>query len=204
MADGTTTSGVKVLDTYLRGLKKLVGLAADIDELEREVASREADALRDLLAEVQPLLPHLVRPVSIREPWLVGRGEPAGVTGVWREKGVVLVQSFQQDRSDDGRISHNGSLLVLTESGRLVELELDGAWTEQRGGGAVDARWRVDAQERSIDPEFAKAHLRPILTGLLDALKEALVRGRADREELRRRLSILDEVDSLLRRGESE
>jgi hypothetical protein len=199
MADGGTTTSVKVLDTYLRGLKKLVGLAADIDELEREVASREAVALRDLLAEVQPLLPHLTRPVSIREPWLVGR-ETSG--GTWREKGVVLVQSFQQDRSDEGRISHNGSLLVLTESGRLVELVLEGAWTEQRGGGAIDARWRVDAQERPIEPEFARAHLRPILTGLLDALKEALVRGRADREELRRRLAILDEVDSLLRRGD--
>lgn len=200
MADGgTTTSGVKVLDTYLRGLKKLVALTADIDELEREVASREADALRELLAEVQPLLPHLARAVSLREPWLVGRGD-AGPT--WREKGIVLVQSFQQDRSDDGRISHTGAMLVLSESGRLVELELVGAWTEQRGGGAVDARWRVDAQERPISPEFAKAHLRPILTGLLDALKEALVRGRADREELRRRLAILDEVDALLRRGE--
>lgn len=198
MADGGS-SGVKVLDTYLRGLRKLVGLAADIDELEREVASREAVALRELLAEVQPLLPHLVRPVSIREPWLVGR-ELSG--GTWREKGVVLVQSFQQDRGDDGRIVHNGKMLVLAESGRLVELELVGSWTEQRGGGAVDARWRVEAQERPIEPAFAKTNLRPILTGLLDALKEALVRGRADREELRRRLTILDEVDSLLRRGD--
>lgn len=186
------SDGVKVLDTFLKGLKKLAALSGEVEALQAEVAGREADALAAILAEVRPLLPRLVRPVVVKEPWL-----EAGEGTTWREPAVLLAQSFQQDRGDGGKLVHTGSLLLLTADGRLVELELRGQWTEA-GGQVTNARWTVDARDRPIDGPFARAHLRAILTGLLDALREAIVKGRAEREELRRRVELLVEVDAVL------
>lgn len=189
------SDGVKVLDTFLKGLKKLAAVAGEVDALQDEVAGREADALAALVAEVRPLLPRLVKPVSVREPWHRGGGE--GTT--WREPAVLLGQSFQQDREDGGRLTHTGSLLLLTGDGRFVELALEGQWTEA-GERVTEARWHVEARERPVDGPFARGHLRTVLTGLLDALREAIVKGRAEREELRRRVELLVEVDAVISR----
>lgn len=186
------SDGVKVLDTFLKGLKKLAALAGEVEALQAEVAGREADALAAIVAEVRPLLPKLVRPVAVKEPW-----QAAGET--WREPAVLLGQSFQQDRADGGRLTHSGELLLLTADGRFVELALRGQWTEA-GAGVTNARWTVDARERPIDGPFARANLRAVLTGLLDALREAIVEQRAEREELRRRVELLVEVDALINR----
>jgi hypothetical protein len=187
---------VQVLDTYLRALRKLAGLARDVSALEADVAGREADALREILRQVEPLLPVLVRPVSIKEPWLALGA--ADVT--WREPAVLLVESFQQDQGLKGRVTRTGRLLLLIEGGRLVEVELRGAWTEGPGGAVTDSTWRVDGREREVTPELARTNLRPILSGLLVALKDALVKGRAERASLTLRLELLGEVDQLLRR----
>lgn len=194
----TPQAPLKVLDTFLRGLKRLAGLVEELGALEQEVAGREAEALGEIIAHVKPLLPRLVRPVSVREPWL----GPAPDDAEGRAHGLVLAQSFQQDRGANGRITHQGELLLLDPEGRLVELTAHGAWTETNAGGAVtDASWRVESHERLITPEVARRALRPTITGLLDALRDAIVRGRAERTELKRRLDLLQEVDGVLRRG---
>lgn len=186
---------LKVLDTFLRGLKRLTGLADELAQLDEEVAGREVEALERILEQVRPLLPRLVRPITIREPWGGAMGESGEVR---REEGLVLSQSFQQDRADDGRITHRGDMLLLDREGNLIELTLSGHWRE--GPPVRDAAWRVDSRARPVTPEAGRRLLRPVLTGLLDALREAIVRGRAERKELERRLSLLREVDEVLGR----
>lgn len=184
---------IKVLDTYLRALKRLSNLRNEIDLLAEGVAEQEADALRHILAQLTPLLPSLVRPISIREPWLSAEHERH-----YREEGLVLVRSFEQAQGDDGRVSHHARLVLLTAVGRLLELVMEGAWRE--GKPPRDTSWRVEGRTVEVDAEFARLHLRGILAGILDALKEALARGRAERAELKRRLELLQEVDTLLRK----
>lgn len=186
---------LKVLDTFLRGLKRLSGLAGELAQLDEEVAGREADALERVLAQVRPLLPRLVRPVTIREPWhTTDAGEAPR-----REEGLVLSQSFQQDRADDGRISHRGDMLLLDRDGHLIEVTVSGTWRE--GPPISDAAWRVDSRAQPITPEVGRRLLRPALAGLLEALREAIVRGRAERKELEKRLALLKEVDDVLGRS---
>ncbi|MCW8138879.1 MAG: hypothetical protein KIT58_08240, partial [Planctomycetota bacterium] len=97
-----------------------------------------------------------------------------------------------------GRISHRGDMLLLAAEGALVELTVAGAWTE--GPPVSGASWRVESHARQLTPALARRALRPALTGLLEALREAIVRGRADRAELERRLTLLREVDEVLSR----
>ncbi len=186
---------LKVLDTFLRGLKRLSGLADELSQLDEEVAGREAEALERVLAQVRPLLPRLVRPVTIREPWLTTDAAEAPR----REEGLVLSQSFQQDRADDGRITHHGDMLLLDGDGHLLELTVSGSWLE--GPPVTGASWSVDSRARPITPELGRRLLRPVLTGLLEALREAIVRGRAERKELEKRLALLQEVDDVLGRS---
>jgi hypothetical protein len=186
-------SSLKVLDTYLRGLKRLIGLAEEVDALEGDVSEREAGALRRILSHFAPLVPRLARPISIREPWLDDGPEKA-----FREPGVLLINSFQQDQGPRGHVTHHAYQVVLLAGGRLVELTLEGSWTQGEDREVRDASWHVESRECEPDPEFARKHLRSILSGILDALREALVRGRADRDELKRRLALLEEVDEIL------
>ncbi len=192
MNDAATST--RILDTYLRGIERLAAVAVEVEALEREVAGREAEALRALLDALRPLVPQLARPVSIREPWL-----GSGVDRPFRERGVPVTQSFQQDREAGGRITHHGEVLLLLEDGRLLELQLHGSWRE--GPPVTEATWRVEASERALTPTWARANLRAVLVGLLDCLREALVKGRAERDALRARLDLLEQVDALLREG---
>ncbi|MBX3465580.1 MAG: hypothetical protein KF878_01610 [Planctomycetes bacterium] len=186
-------AALKVLDTFLRGLQRLSTLADDLASLEEEVAGHEAEALERVLEQVRPLLPRLARPVVVREPWR------ADDTEAHRVEGVVLAQNFQQDRAAGGRISHRGDMLLLDAEGALVELTVSGSWTE--GPPVTGATWRVESHARAITPALARRALRPALTGLLEAVREAIVRGRADHSELERRLALLREVDEVLGRG---
>jgi hypothetical protein len=188
----STPPAIKTLDTFLRGLKRLAGLSEELAGLEEEVAGQEAAALEKVLEQVRPLLPRLTRQVTLREPW---RAE--GESGdVHRQEGVVLSQSFQQDRAPMGRISHRGDLLMLDPDGRVLEVTVSGAWTE--GPPVTGASWRVDSRERPVTAEVARRLLRPVLTGLLEALRDAIVRGRAERGDLQKRLALLQEVDEVL------
>lgn len=186
---------LKVLDTFLRGLKRLSGLADELAQLDDEVAGREAEALERVLEQVRPLLPRLVKPVLLREPWSGAADSP----DARREEGLVLSQSFQQDRADDGRISHRGDMLLLDRDGHLIEVTVSGTWRE--GPPISDAAWRVDSRAQPITPEVGRRLLRPALAGLLEALREAIVRGRAERKELEKRLALLKEVDDVLGRS---
>src|SRR5258706_12229081 len=108
-----TDPAIKVLDTYLRGLRKLVGLSEDVASLEAAVAAREADALGEILLQVRPLLPALARTVSVKEPWL----PPSAPDTTWPEPAAVLVESFQQDQGVHGRVPRHGRRPLLTAEG---------------------------------------------------------------------------------------
>ncbi|RMG07277.1 MAG: hypothetical protein D6731_24170 [Planctomycetota bacterium] len=184
-------SSGKVLDTYLRALRRIGELAAEVRLLEEDVAAREVAALRKILAQLQPLLPTLAQPISVREPW----SEEAEEHHV-AEFGLPVVRSFEETRGHDGLLRHEERTLALLRDGRLVEVRAQGSWRE--GDPPRDTSWRVLVSSIEVDADFAREHLRAILAGILDLLKEALERGRADRKDLRRRLELLEEVDALL------
>ncbi|MDC3379392.1 hypothetical protein OAX78_03825 [Planctomycetota bacterium] len=183
---------VNVLDTYLKGLERLSRLSSNVADLEEEVAGREAHALRQILGLLEPLLPRLEQDISIREPWLGGTASAKH----YHVPGLVVSQSFQQ-LPDGDRINHEGHVLAILSGGRLAELKLTGAWRE--GPPVSDTSWRVETSECDITPEFARKHLSTVLSGVLNALRDAIVKGRDEREQLKKRLALLDEVDQLLR-----
>jgi len=188
-----TQAPLKVFDTYLRALKRVVNLSNEVALLEEGVSVREAEALERILEHMAPLLPTLARPVSVREPWLEVHPEN---DRAYRHEGLVVRRSFEQIQGNDGFVTHHGKVLILVEGAHLIELTTSGAWRE--GPPVTDATWTIEATPVRVSPDFAQDHLRPILSGIMDALREALTRGRSDRDALKRRLGLLGEIDSLL------
>jgi hypothetical protein len=182
---------LRILDTYVRALEKLSRLAPEVTALESEVAAREAVVLRRILGLLDPVFPRLAGPLVIREPWLDGRGEGVRL----REPGAFLVRNFQGSRDANGRNVHVTKGLVLLSRGRLLEVDATARWSDATG---ADASWHVQTTEVEPTPEFAAANLRATLAGVLDVLREALVRAHEGKRELRERLERLAEAERAL------
>lgn len=182
----------KVIDTYLRAIDKLSRLVPEVAALEEEVAHREAVVLEKILALLVPVLPRLVGPIALREPWLDGKEKGNG--RILREKGVIVEQTFEH-RESAGLQLHHSLRIVLNERGRLVAVDETAQWTEP---SRADVRWNVEAAEVAITPEFAAEHLRGVLAGILDVLRDRLAKDLEDKRDLKDRLVRLEEAERAL------
>jgi hypothetical protein len=192
-AASTKDGKLKVVDTYLRAIHKLSSLAPEVAALEDEVKGREAEVFSQLIALLKPILPKIVRPVTLKEPWLVGVGK--GTPKTLRDKGAVVENTFEHQESQ-GTHFHHATLLVVNERGRLVSVEEHAQWTEP---GLKDCRWNVETSEIDITPDFAAEHLRGVLSGILDVLRDRLSSDLAEKRELKARLERLEEAERALR-----
>src|SRR5579883_659356 len=79
---------VKIVDTYIRAIEKLAALTPQVDALEK---------ILDLL---KPVLPRLVGPIVLKEPWADGsaRSSPKSL----KERGVVVARTFADHRESTG------------------------------------------------------------------------------------------------------
>lgn len=182
----------RVIETFLRALEKLSGLAPQVEALEEQVAAREAAVLGRILALMQPVFPRLAQPIVLVEPWHEDKRKGAPL----REPGILLTRSFQGSRDEaTGDNLHVQHGLVLLDRGRLLEFDATARWTN---GAGKDASWSVQAVEVPITTEFASKHLRAILAGVLDALREALAREHEEKRDLKERLARLAEAERAL------
>jgi hypothetical protein len=184
---------LRVFETYLRALEKLSSLTPDVEALEEEVAGREVEVLKKVLALMAPVVERIARPVVLREPWIDDSVAHEG--HALREPGIVLSRSFKQEREKTGSHLHRSQGLVLVARGRLIEFEETARWTEPE---RRDATWRVEASEVDVTPEFARERLAPILAAVLDALREALATEVENKRELKERLLRIAEAEKAL------
>lgn len=191
----TKTDGarVKIVDTYIRALQKLGSLIPEVAALEDEVRNREAEVLGKLIALLLPVLPRLVGPVLLHEPWL-DRKE-LGVPKTLREPGIVVERTFSQHREGEGTHFHHAQLLVVNERGRLLSVEETAQWTEP---ARTDTRWNVETSEVEVDPEFAAEHIRGVLAGILEVLRDRLASNIDDKRDLQGRLERLEDAERAL------
>ncbi len=183
----------KVIDTYIRAIEKLSRLAPEVSALEDEVAQREAEVLAKILALLKPVLPKLVGPVTLREPWL--DGSQKGASRTLKERGIVVERTFSQHREDPGKHIHRSHLVVINERGHVILVHESAEWTEP---ARADIRWEVDSSETQITPAFAAEHLRGVLAGVLDVLRVRLARDLEDKRDLKDRLERLEEAERAL------
>src|SRR5688572_11429041 len=150
MAKPSSKSPPKVIDTYLRAIEKLSSLMPEVAALEAKVAEREAEVLEKILALLKPVLPRLVGPISLREPWLEGaqKGSPRTL----KEPGIVVERTFSQHREQPGKHIHRSLLVVVNERARVVLVHESAEWTEP---ARADVRWEVESSEVAITPAFA-------------------------------------------------
>jgi hypothetical protein len=184
---------VKIVDTYIRAIEKLAALTPQIDALEAEVRDREVAVLEKILELLRPVLPRLVGPIVLKEPWADGsaRSSPKSL----KERGVVVARTFADHRESTGAQIHRSNLVVVNEHGKLLTVDETARWTEP---ARTDVFWNIETQEIRLTPEFAAEHLREVLAGLLDALRERLSRDLEDKRDLKDRIARLEEAEKAL------
>jgi len=191
--DVKSDAKLKVVDTYIRAVEKLGRLVPEVDALAEEVAAREAEVLKKILGLLAPILPKLVGPVVLREPWLDGAQKSAPRT--LKEPGVVVERTFSQHRENAGSHVHRSLLIVLDERARVIVVNETAQWTEP---SRTDIRWDVESTIVEPTAEFAAEHLQGVLAGILDVLRARLGRDLEDKRELKDRLARLEEAERAL------
>jgi hypothetical protein len=190
---GAKDGRVKIVDTYIRALQKLGSLIPEVAALEDEVRNREAEVLGKLLALLVPVLPRLVGPVLLHEPWLDRKEQ--GVPKTLRELGIVVERTFSQHREGEGTHFHHAQLLVVNERGKLMSVEETAQWTEP---ARTDTRWNVETSEVEVTPTFAAEHIRGVLAGILEVLRDRLSHDIQDKRDLQDRLERLEDAERAL------
>lgn len=193
-----STKSPKLLDTFLRALERLAEIAPEVKDLEDELAERELEILEKIIALLKPVLPRLVAPIPLREPWLDPNDASPATLGErrWRD-GLVIAKKFQRD-AKEGRLHHRSSEIVLDVDGRLHEIEQTATWRE--GGGPRDAVWRIESREVPLTSDFARDNLRRILATLFDTLRERLKREVDRKQDVLDRLAVIEDAVKVLDR----
>lgn len=206
-------ASINVLDKFLLKLGELADLASDVRGFEALVAKHEVKALRELLDKVRPLMPYMDAPIPTREEWVGPQGGGLGPHGLrapepspdrrthtYKEPGLVLVNNFEATVEDQsGQMRHSGYKIIFTRSGKLVQLDRMGSWSEER----QSTFWSCDAHEVDVDAEFVERHLGECIGSIAQALERAAKRQRDKREALRERLKMLRAIQRILAGGES-
>jgi hypothetical protein len=189
---------MKTLDNFIKTLEKLSELGREVSELQVLIGKHEANALAQVLERVKPVMEWIDGPITTREEWVASDNPRDRQTFYYKEPGIVLVNNFESTvRDAHGRMNYSGYKIAFTRSGKLVQLDRRGSFSEGNSGSF----WTSDAHELDITPEFAERHLLEVIRSIVAAVERAIGQQRARREEVTARLKVLKDVARMLESG---
>jgi hypothetical protein len=191
-------ASIKTFDGFIQQLEKVAELGREVAELKDLIGKHEANALAQVLDKLKPIMQWIDQPITTREEWVASDNPRDRQTFYYKEPGIVLVNNFESTvRDAHGRMNYSGYKIAFTRSGKLVQLDRRGSFSE----GATTNYWSSDAHELDITPEFAARHLPEVLRSVVNAIERAVATQRAKRDELQQRLKVLKEVARMLEAG---
>ncbi len=106
------------------------------------------------------------------------------------------MDNFTREYTDkDTRGDYLGSQLILTNSGTFLELTRQGEWSRWQGEGS---HWGTTERELTSEEAVVSYSLKEIISGLVEAFKEAIKNNEKKQQELSKRLVALNEVEKVL------
>ncbi|RME70670.1 MAG: hypothetical protein D6776_11355 [Planctomycetota bacterium] len=191
-------ASVKSLDRFLEKLEELAALGREVKELADAVSRHEANALSTILDRLKPVMEYIDGPITTREEWVASDKPHDKQTFYYKEPGIVLVNNFESTvRDPHGRMQYSGYKICFTRSGRLVQLDRRGQWSEDQH----DSYWSSEAHEVELTPELASRHLPECLASIVAAIERALHTHRERRDALVKRLRLLRAIARALETG---
>jgi hypothetical protein len=191
-------ASVKSLDRFLEKLDELAVLGKEVKELSEAVGKHEANALSTILERLKPVMEYVDGPITTREEWVSSDKPHDKQTFYYKEPGVVLVNNFESTvRDAHGRMQYSGYKICFTRSGRLVQLDRRGQWSEDQH----DSFWSSEAHELDLNADLASRHLPECLSSILGAIDRACQSNRQRREALVKRLRLLHAIAHALETG---
>ena len=169
-----------------------------MEKLHDLAAAHEAKALVKILHKIKPVMNYIDGPITTREAWITSDDVKIRDDAHYKEPGIVLVNNFSSTRrpDDPAWLDYIGYKVIFTRSGKIIQLERSGGWCEQHGKQSF---WSSETSEISISPEFAKKHFKECLASIMNVTENAIARTKDKRSILRRRLSLLKKVESILK-----
>ncbi len=190
-------ASVKSFDRFLDKLEELAEIGREVKELSEAVSLHEANALATILERLKPVMEYIDGPITTREEWVADKPHDKQ-TFYYKEPGIVLVNNFESTvRDPHGRMQYSGYKICFTRSGRLVQLDRRGQWSEDQH----ESFWSSEAHELELTPELASRHLPECLNSIVAAIERALHIHRQKRDALIRRLRLLRAIARALETG---
>jgi len=112
------------------------------------------------------------------------------------EPGIVLVDDFTRKYTDrDSRGDYEGSQLILTRKGLLIELTRQGEWSQWQGEGC---HWGSTQKDLTLPETVREYSFGEIMKGFANAFKEAVKEAGKKQEDLTARQERLEEIGQRL------
>lgn len=181
-------ASLKVLERFIEQLERLAELGRGVNDLTSLVGKYEANSLMAVLNKIKPIMPFIDGPLATREEWVSSDNPGDRQTFYYKEPGIVLVNNFESTvRDPHGRMVYSGYKICFTRSGKLVQLDRRGAWSDTRAGNY----WSSDAHELDITSDLASRHLPECVRAVVNAMERSVASHREKREDLRKRIALL-------------
>lgn len=180
---------------FLAALEHAAELGKEVAALEKQTVEEEAQALTTIVAKTLPVLRYIDYKIRISASYS-GHLYHEWQYNYLPEKGIVLVDKYGRRYTNrDYRGSYDGTMLVLTRSGKLLHLARDGHWSNWQGESCW---WQAEVQEVTPEQAIERYGLQAIVEGLVKEFKEAIKDNENKKQVLEKRLELLEQVKALL------
>lgn len=180
---------------FLAGLDQIRVVGQNLDSYADLVHKHEKAILKKLLDMLVPIVRYIDDEIVIREAWMAGR--LGGKHVHYPERGIVLVDNFssQNDAQDEQVVNFTGEKVILTRSGRLVQVSRTGVW---RKSGGEDSFWSIEALEIPVTEDFARDNLAEIVQSIFRHIDGAKERVAANKRDMEQRLALIRNIKEML------
>jgi len=184
-----------VIQEFIESLGKVAVLGRQVAKLEEEVTGKEVEALTRILEKVMPVMPAIDCRIE-KAAYHSGHQMHSWEYGYLEERGIVLVDNFSKKYTDkDYRGDYEGERLVLTRSGKLLEVTRCGEWSNWQN---ECSNWGSEQTELTIEDAVKSHGFKAIIQGLTTAFKDAVEKNEKKEVDLTGRLAVLEEMSGLM------
>lgn len=166
-------------------------MSRELQSVVEQAFKDETKAFEWLLAQLRPVILHVDVPLTINYYWS-GFESQEPEEEYYSERGLILADRFRKRYArsgDEGR--YEGTRLCLTRSGKLIEIERSGFFSERQN---EESYWASTVMDIKPPEAMAEYDLEEVVEKVTVEIEISIERARKRQEHLGERLSKLQQM----------
>lgn len=186
---------MSAFDKFIAKLEEVAILGEEVSKLKTNTSKQEAEALALIIEKVKQVMRYIDYSIPVNA-YRSGYQFDDWKYDYLDEYGVILVNNFKKECTYKNlRGEYTGSQLVLTRSGKLIHLTRTGEWSRFQD---EESEWTARTIEMTAEDAVREYDFADIVSGLVDVFTEAISDAKKEREALKERLTLLEQVKEML------